>query len=190
MSTLLYTAQPREMVPDQLEQVATTVSTVTDDAPSMMDGPPQVNEIETDPTTDGGLTTHQLASYSVPREYHAPAVRDANDWGDAVQREVNDRISTTGLAASREASGDWGHGTFGYLVGIEPAITPGTEFSNTYFDANDVVIQDGAGAYMTTLRQPDDTAAAEVLAQARRNAREQRRDQYKALHAARNAGVM
>lgn len=186
MSTLLYTAGARSKVPDTVENASSTVTVVTDDAPSTMPAPPDTNELRTDPQTDGGLTTHNLSSYVVPREFYHPNIGDANSWG-RTQEALNSSISTVGSAAQREASGDWGHGTLPYLVGIEPTIN-GTAFNETYFDARTPDIQEGAGAYMTPARQTDDIVAAQTLAQSRRNARAAARSQYNEWHASRNGG--
>lgn len=114
-------------------QVRTTVTVVNQDAPeSVADDAPDFNEIQRDGVTEGGLTTHDLASAVIPSEQYRPTPHD--DTGDAIQSRVNDRIATSGAAAAKEETGEWGHGTMKIVEGIEPAI-PATPFDGRYFAA-------------------------------------------------------
>lgn len=158
MSTLLLTA--RGPVIQDEAQVRSTVTTVQADAPaSMAPAAPDVNQFESDPLTEGGLTGHQLASKVTAPEHYAPPAGNANDAAQMFGR-VNDAISTSGTAAARESAGQWGHGTLTVTEGIEPVLPDGTRFTEQYFAAGQRNVQDTAGTYMTAAAQVDATRAA------------------------------
>jgi len=81
------------------------------------------------------------------------------------ESRIDRQVSTSGTAARREESGQSGHGTMQYAVGIEPVIRDGAAMGNDYFVTNDRAIQDGAGAYMSP--QENGWGSKVVAAQAR-----------------------
>ena len=170
MSTLLFGTY-RDSVPQNEKDVRTTVTVVDNDAPpSMQEQAPDFNDVKTDPYTEGGLTTHQLASRVTPSEKYVPHVGNSND-ADAMFGRVNDQVSTSGTAAAREMAGQWGHGTMMVVEGIEPTIVDGHAMGDEYFDAGKHKVQAGAGNYMTPSRQADNTSLSEVQATGNENAR-------------------
>lgn len=157
MSTTLMIAGSgmRAGVPQDPESVRSTVTVVQDDAPpSVAPAAPDYNQVMTDPETEGGLTSHDLASAVTPSVQYVPNMGNANDVGDAVQARVNDTISTGGTAAAREASGEWGHGTMQIVQGIEPTLVDGHQFGSDYFAAENRP-EMAAGAYMSATQSAD-----------------------------------
>lgn len=134
MSTLLYSWH-RRPVSDSEANVRDTVTTVQADAPSSVaPDAPDFNETDTDPITEGGLTPHQMASHVIPSERYVPNIGNANTDFSA---PVDSRISTSGTAAQREMTGQWGHGTLKVVQGIEPTIRDGHAYGADYFVAHD-----------------------------------------------------
>lgn len=169
MSTLLMgLTAPAYKQSDSLDKVRSTVTTVTDDSPSVATGTPEFGNLETDPNTDGGLTPHAVASKVTPSERYAPATESRGDH----MNSVNARISSSGTAAAREAAGQWGHGT----LKVQDAMTrpeDGTEFSETYFKRDTRGANATAGAYMT----PAVAADAETLNEVQRVGKVRTKDQ-------------
>jgi hypothetical protein len=125
----------------------------------MADSSPDVNEVMTAKHEDGGLTTNTLASHIVPTERYTPIITNADQ---DLFTATNKQISSSGTAAAKELSGEWGHGTFKVVEGIEPTIVPGTEFDNVYFKANSGVLQGSAGEMMSaTISDPSVTGLVE-----------------------------
>lgn len=131
MSTLFFTARSGDLTPsDTLENVRSTVTTVDKDSDaSVATTTPELGRLETDAITDGGLTTHQVASQVTPSERFAPATDSRSDHSDA----LNNSWSSSGTAAAREAAGQWGHGT-AYSQDSLTRIPDGTAFAETYFE--------------------------------------------------------
>ena len=134
MSTLILAGlrDSQRLVPsDTLENVRSTVTTVNPDADaSVATSTPERGRLETDPATEGGLTTHQVASQVDPveRTVSATAVTAHSQHQDS----LNASWSNAGTAAAREAAGEWGHGTVYSQDAIE-RIPDGTAFNETYF---------------------------------------------------------
>ncbi|HEY6018773.1 MAG TPA: hypothetical protein VIY48_02455 [Candidatus Paceibacterota bacterium] len=181
-STLFW--QERDRVPQDENSVRSTVTTVVPDAPpSVEEERPQFNAFDSDPDTQGGLTTRQMASYRAPsvRTPH-PAESTANVDYSA---PIDNQISTAGRAPSLEAAGVWGHGSANWQDATEPTIRPGAQFGADYFAAHARHAQHGIGAYMQPSRNPDDLSAmaqAQAANNSRRAAQEAIYDQF---HAAR-----
>jgi hypothetical protein len=117
--------------------------------------------VQTDPDTDGGLTERNLASYVQPSEKYIPfQIGDANQQHNEI---VNQQVSTSGTAAGREAQGEWGHGTFKVVEGIEPTIVDGREFGPHFFKSTERP-DAGSGDYMSPAAPAD--PATRVGAQA------------------------
>ena len=167
MSTLLYGIRD-SVSPDEAE-VRSTVTVVDNDASSAeADNAPDFNEFESDPDTEGGLTTRQVASHVVPSTQSVnPALAQANTEHNEI---INRQVSSSGTAAAREAAGMWGHGTLQFAEGIEPTIRDGAAFGEEFFAADRDAIQTGSGDYMTPT--PSDYSNEKVQATANRNARQ------------------
>ena len=149
MSTLLYT-QNRGPAANDVENVRSTVTFVDENQPeSMAPTAPDFNEFESDPYTEGGLTSHMLASKTTGPIKYAPDVVNANDEA-ALFGIVNHSQSNSGTAAAREMAGEYGHGTLRSTEGIEPTILDGHSFGETYFKATERPVMDTSGHYMTT----------------------------------------
>ena len=139
MSTLLW--GDLDGVPaDEAKVRATTAPVEVDAPPAEAQGAPEFNEVETDPNPNlGGLATRQVAS-----DWHEP-VQYSPSWAGTATAEHNaiiDRqVATSGTAAQREAAGQFGHGTYGYAIGIEPVLRDGGAYGNDYFAAEKNEIQ-------------------------------------------------
>lgn len=170
MSTLLY-GMVRTAVPADEAEIRSTTDVVDHDAPSAeMDSAPDFGEFDSDPDTEGGLTSRQLASHVIPSVQSVnPALAEANSEHNAI---IDRQVSSSGTAAAREAAGEWGHGTLHIQEGIEPTIRDGAAFGEEYFKAERDPIQTGMGAYMTPAAPGNVDENARVQATANRNARE------------------
>lgn len=131
MGSIIYNAAPVDEA-----VVRTTAVPVEHDAPAaVMDSAPDRNEVTTDPNPHLGMVNRTLAS-----AWHAPE-KTAPGWigqvsdGTAANAIINEQVSSSGTAAGREASGQWGHGTMAYAEGIEPVadLIDGGKMTNNYF---------------------------------------------------------
>lgn len=126
---------------DEAKVRATTAPVIIDAAPAEAKDSPEFNQVETDQNPNlGGLSNRNLASDWHPSEKYSPF------WADSATRQhdivINEQVATSGTAAAREMSGQFGHGTMAYAVGIEPTIRSGGAFGNDYFAANKNDIQE------------------------------------------------
>lgn len=160
MTNILFAAG-RTPVPANQTEVRSTVTVVDHDAPSAVaEHMPDVNEVLTDPDTEGGLTRHDVGAYQRDSEQYVPFhAADANAEHDQI---VNRRISSSGTAAAREMAGEWGHGTMRFSQSIEPAWKDGTQFGSEYFAAEKAPIQEPAGRFMTASTDPDSGRAGSI----------------------------
>lgn len=135
MSTLLY-SHLREGTPSTHDEVRRNTQPVQADAPpAELDHAPDFNEVNTDSNPEVGMGGRQLAS-----DWHEPEATPPFWAGEASAPHnaiVNDKIASSGTAAAREASGQFGHGTAAYALGIEPTIRDGMTFGQDYFTANE-----------------------------------------------------
>lgn len=116
------------------DNARSTVSVVLpDDAPSGMNGIPDVNQFSVDATATGGLVTKQVGAAVTPSRQSKPV--PMNNVNDAVQSRINDGIQTLGRAAALERQGVRGHGTMQIDRSLEPTIIPDAQFSSSYFSA-------------------------------------------------------
>lgn len=148
MSTLLYGLQRAPIPTDEAEVRSTVTESVPDAPPAEAAGAPEFNEVETDTSTHTGLVTRQVAS-----DWHQPE-KYAPSWADRANptasfASVNGRIDSDGTAAAREMAGQFGHGTMGYAVGIEPVIRDGGQYGADYFAVDRPDLQDGMGNQMS-----------------------------------------
>ena len=183
MSTLLWSSPDRDPVPTDVAEVRSTITVVNEDAPpAVEEAPPEWNDADTDPDTDGGLTPHQLASYIKPGERYIGAHMATADTEH--NEIVNRQIASSGTAAQREATGQWGHGTMPVIEGIEPTIVDGHAFGETYFAANQPEQVSTSGVSASAPADPATSAAAQAAAEANARAAVQA-SQYAAFYAAR-----
>lgn len=164
MTAMLLAAQ-RGAVPADEATVRSTTAIVSDDIPAAeMPDAPDYNENESDPNPYLGMTSRNLASFVIPSEqYRSPVLDDASDVHESFDI-INRQVSSSGTAAGREDAGEWGHGTMKAVIGIEPTIRPGTEFTDTFFTGHPVVSQNGVSRYMSPSATAD--PATESQAQA------------------------
>jgi len=142
MSTLLY-GIGRAPVPADEAEVRSTVTPSTPDAPAAeAAGAPDWNEVETDPTPHTGLATRQVASDWHESEKYAPGWASTANPTESFA-SVNSRIDSAGTAAAREMAGQFGHGTMGFAVGIEPVLRDGAAFGADYFAVDERGAQEG-----------------------------------------------
>lgn len=170
MSTLAFLNTEASKIPqsDTLENVRSTVTTVDKDSDaSVAVSTPEAGRLETDPHTDGGLTTHQVSSHVEPSQRYAPATQSHSSHSDA----LNNSWSEVGTAAQREAAGQWGHGT----LKVQDAMTripDGTAFEETYFQRDRRGMNEQVTDYMAP-SNPVDGSALQNTAQAGMNAARQ-----------------
>lgn len=144
--TSLYFGMLREGVPADEKVVRSTATPYDKDAPAAMaDDMPDPGEVETDSNpTLGGLVGRQLSSMWVQGQKFVPSWRGQADEQYEHNAIIDRQVATSGTAAAREASGEWGHGTASFAVGIEPVgdLTDGGSFGNEYFKRTDRIIQE------------------------------------------------
>lgn len=173
MTSLFYGVVTYGGVPADENTVRMTTAPVTPDAPpAMAENAPDFNEVETDRNPMLGMATRQLASTWHDSQKYAPGWIDAVSNGTEHNAIVNRQVSSSGTAAQRESSGQFGHGTMAFAEGIEPVIRDGAQFGNEYFKTNDRSIQDTAGDYMTTPPGMDQNTSEKVSATGKNESRQ------------------
>ena len=183
MSTLLF-APVRGSVPADEATVRSTTAIVDQDAPSAeQDGAPDFNETETDHNPYLGLTSRQKASFVIPSERYVPATIGATASYEEGVEKINRQVSSSGTAAAREASGEWGQGTIKAVEGIEPTIVDGQQYGDTFAKMTPVESQNGVSQYMTPSDRSDrETVAADAATGAMRARRAVNASQYAAFY--------
>jgi hypothetical protein len=147
--------------------VRSTVTVVENDAPpSVAAAGPDTNELIADPYTEGGLTTHQVASHVERSVKAVPDFGNANADPNSI---VNRQVSTSGTAAAREAAGICGHGSMKIVDGIEDVITEGSILGSDYFTAHPLDANP-TDNYMSPSQSTDPMSSAAAHATAVRNA--------------------
>lgn len=170
MSTLLIVNHVG--IPSDQKLVRSTVEGVDPEAPPAVEkDAPEFNEVERDTAPHVGLRESNLASHWIPSRQYAPG------WAGTAQVTpsfalLNERQATQGLAAEREMNGEFGHGTMGYAIGLEPTIREGGAYGNDYFVADRPGIQPGMGTYMEPGPGFDRAISAAAAAQGARDAHE------------------
>lgn len=152
MASLYYGLVSATGVPADEKTVRSTATPVDINAPAaMQDDMPEMGEVETDPNPDLGMSTRQMASnWHEGVEGVSPVVLQAVAAGTDNNGIVNRQVSSSGLAASQEASGR-SNRNLSYAVGIEPVgdLREGGKFGNEYFQRADRDVQAGMGSFMT-----------------------------------------
>ncbi len=137
--------------------VRSTVTVVDDGAPAA-EAPtaPDFNQTFTDPDTEGGLTSRQLASHVIPSEKYVPFPTNADE---DLFTATNSQVSSSGTAAARFRAGQQGHGTLKVVQGIEPTIVDGQQLGGRYFTGHPRP-DAGSGNQMSPSRPTDTDASA------------------------------
>lgn len=139
-------------VPQDEDEVRSTVEPIRESGPAEADSAPDWNEFASDDSGElVGLAPRDLGSYTVDSVQSAPfyAPMASEDRTSL----IDDQVASSGTAAARETAGQFGHGTMQYALGIEPVIREGAAFGADYFVANEMGANQGGGAFMT----PDGT---------------------------------
>lgn len=173
--TSLYFGMLRNGVPADEKVVRSTAEPVEHDAPAaVQDSMPDAQEMPTDTNPVLGMVNRQLASHWVPSEKAAPDWRQRAD--DAVQHnyQIDKQVASSGTAAAREASGEWGHGTMAYAVGIAPVgdLTDGGKMGNEYFVRTPRMIQETMDDMMSIPPGYDQGIKGSVSADGKENSRD------------------
>ena len=177
MSTALYVLH-RVDAPQEQKQVRSTTETVDRNAPAAVErDAPEFNEVERSEQQHSGLRLSNLASHYIPSHQYAPG------WAGNAQvtpsfAGINERQAVVGTAAGRELSGEQGHGTMSYAVGLEPTIREGGAFGNDYFTADHPGIQPSMGSYMEMAPGYDRDVSASASSQAKTDAHSAVADGY------------
>lgn len=153
MTSLYFGTLSQQGVPADEAVVRSTAPVYDRDAPAAMQADmPMPQEVETDDNPLLGLVNRQKASKWFSREKYVPFWKGAVDDQWEHNQLIDRQVSSSGTAAAREASGQWGHGTMEYAVGIEPVndLVDGHKMGNEYFKANEPGIQPTAGQVMST----------------------------------------
>lgn len=158
------------------EKVVRTTATPVDvnAAPAMQDDMPEMSEVETDPNPSLGMVNRQLASKFIDRERSTPAWIPEVTNGYQHNAIIDQQVSSSGFAASKEAQGQWGHGTIPAAIGIEPVgdLREGGKMGNEYFKTHEKDIQETAdNTMMTSATGIDRNLNGKVTAAGKENAR-------------------
>lgn len=161
-------------VPADEKVVRTTATPVDHNAPAAMaPNAPDRNEVETDTNPTLGMVNRQLAStWHEPQKYPpswGPSVSDSDQYNAIVDKQV----SSSGTAAAREMTGQFGHGTIAFAEGIEPVadLVDGGAMTNTYFSAEKPAVNSVSGDYMSVPPGMDRAAVTATQAVGKSEAR-------------------
>jgi hypothetical protein len=136
MTALIMGSIVRDPVPADENTVRNTATPVYKaDPPATMPDVPDLNEFETDPNPHLGMVERNLSSHIVPTQKYAPPWRALTDMNHEYTDRIDSTIGTVGLAPSREAGGEFGHGTMQVQIAIDPVqdLSGAGGFTNDYF---------------------------------------------------------
>lgn len=139
-------------VPASEKDVRNTATPVNDEKPAAVaPDMPEQGEFQSDPDASLGIGPRQLASawHEGQPIDNTVALQRIPQFTVATE-VINSQVSSSGTAASREASGQV-HRSLSYAVGIEPVgdLQPNHSFGEMYFVRNERDIQEGMGNYMS-----------------------------------------
>lgn len=104
-----------------------------------------------------GLTDRHVGGDEYPSEKYAPW------WADIARLNytapINDQVSSSGTAARREASGQYGSGTMQYQVSLTPELREGAVLGGDYFESEPKQVQQGSGLVMSPIAEDVDWRA-------------------------------
>lgn len=142
-------------------------------AAEMPAGSPDPQEVVTDSDPNLGFVNRQLApDWHQPEKYTPFWIPDV-DRQDEHNAIIDRQVSTSGTAAQREASGQYGHGTAAHAIGIEPVFDLGDEahkMGNEYFDASKPPAQHTMGSVMSVPPGYDAGQRGAVMGEGKENA--------------------
>lgn len=167
MTSIMFGTLSTIGVPADEKVVRNTATPVEHDAPAAMQADmPEMSEVETDHNPNLGMVNRQLASKWFDRTRSRPAWKNKVDDGYQHNAIIDEQVSSSGHAAAKEASGEWGHGTMPYAVGIEPVgdLRDGGKMGNEYFKTNERNIQDTAGTEVQPPTNYDQSVTGRVSA--------------------------
>jgi hypothetical protein len=160
-------------VPASEEVVRQTATPYEHDAPAAMQSDaPEPGEVETDTNPDLGMVNRQLASKWLQGVTASPAW----DWQVAETSVsttmINEQVSTSGTAATREEAGDSSR-NLSYAIGIEPVgdLVDGHKMTNNYFMRDQRGIQDTMNDSMSVPPGFDYTGQSGIAATGKDDAR-------------------
>jgi hypothetical protein len=170
-------------VPADEKVVRNTATPVVPDKPAaMQDDMPMMGEYDTDSDPNLGMDPRQLASKWSEGQRSTPA------WIPEVAETtqsttiINEQVSTSGTAASREQAGVTNK-NLSYAVGIEPVgdLREGGKMGNDYFVRNEREVQATMDASMTMPMGYDQRTTMLVENQGKTNARDAQAAAYNAF---------
>lgn len=174
MTSLFMGGMIADGVPADEKVVRNTATPYEHDAPAaMQDDMPEQQELETDSNPSLGLAPRQMASKWI----EGSAASVANDIVSEQNRSnqsVNDQVSTSGTAASRELSGQT-HKNMSYAIGIEPVsdlADPNHKMGNTYFVRNERDVQATMGNQMSVPPGQDHAIEGDIATYGKSSARD------------------
>jgi hypothetical protein len=140
-----------DVVPVDEEIVRRTAVPVSDEMPpAELPSVPDWNQIDTDPNPDLGMVNRALASHIIPSEKYSPFWKALADDNHNYSDRIDSTIGTVGLAPSREAAGQFGHGTMQIQIAIDPVqdLSGAGGMTNEYFVREPRPIQETMPASM------------------------------------------
>lgn len=174
MTSLMFGTLSTIGVPADEKVVRSTATPVERDAPpAMATDMPLPQEVETDHNPNLGMVNRQVSSKWIDRMRSTPFWLGKVSAGTASNAIINEKVSSSGYAASQEEIGNWGHGTMPAAIGIEPVsdLTDGGKMGNEYFKTHERDIQETAGAVMQPPTNYDQGTSGAVSASGKVDAR-------------------
>jgi hypothetical protein len=151
MTSLFMGVLTNNPVPVDEADVRNTATPVNNEKPAAVnEDMPMQGEFTNDPDPKLGLGPRQLASaWTQGQPVDTGARMDPVAQTTISSQLIDQQVSTSGFAASREAAGQ-AHTSLSYAVGIEPVgdLQENHKFGETYFMRHPRDIQDGMGAFM------------------------------------------
>jgi hypothetical protein len=175
MASIMFGTLSTTGVPADEKVVRSTATPVDHNAPAAMQTDmPQMSEVETDHNPNLGMVNRQLASRWFERIRSRPEWKQRVDDGYEHNAIIDRQVSSSGTAAAKEATGEWGHGTIPHAIGIEPVgdLTDGGKMGNEYFKTNERDIQETAGMEMQPPTNYDQGVTGRVSATGKTSARQ------------------
>lgn len=156
----------------------TQVPVYKNDPPVEMQHAPDWNEVSTDPNPHLGFVNRSVAGDWHEGEQYVPVHKEEVDNQYLHNAIVDRQVSTSGTAAAREASGEWGHGTMKHSIAIEPTgdLRDGGKLGNDYFKRDDRKIQEVMGNEMSTAPGIDTDTRGAVMGAGKDNALQAKMD--------------
>jgi len=144
---------------------ANTYPVSQDDPPAVEPHVPEFESIDSDGNPNLGMVTRQLAPYYIPGTKYAPFWADAVDQSSDHNDKINRQVSSSGTAARREESGQFGHGTMPIAIGIEPVqgLREGGQYGNDYFISHPKDVQSTMNRDLGVQPPPNDGMSRDAI---------------------------